>query len=385
MPKRSFPYSEQILQWVWNEQLLDTKNLYTQCGKPIKILHQGKLNHTDGPDFKHAKILVGDIEWNGSVELHLVSSGWNHHNHQFDENYDNVILHVVTENNPKAVTTKNGNLPYTLNLLPFISSELHHFLSNLNHSRDLPCASGLHFISEEAFLQQIEKAHQEYLEKKVEDVLAFYSPSIAQSTAWKQALIISIFDGFGISKNRTSMQRLAKSLLQFNYTDISEIQEHAHELAFGASSTLSWNFKGCRPNAHPAKRIKTAIQFMHVIHNTPIEKFLAKNALHFWQHWCKDFGIHNAGHPKILFGTVYLPALYLLGTLYHSQSIRQKVIQKWNSFQAPIPSTLLSKFETLGISSTKYRKKLGSVYQLNKYCRTKNCSECFVLKKAISS
>jgi len=385
MPKRSFPYSEQILQWVWNEQLFETKNVFTECGKSIKVLNQGKLNYTDGPDFKHAKILIGDIEWNGSVELHLKSTGWNQHNHQFDGNFDNVILHIVVEHEPKAVVTNNGSTPYTLNLLPFISSELSHFLSNIGHSSALPCANGLNFISEDAFFQQIEKAHQEYLEKKVGDVLAFYSPSISQSTAWKHALIISIFDGFGISNNRKAMQELAKILLNFEYTEVLELQNYAHEIAFGSSSTLSWNVKGCRPNAHPAKRIKTAIQFMHEITSTPFEDFLSTNALHLWNGWCKKFGIHNAGHPKILFGTVYLPALYLLATLYHSQNIRQKVLQKWNSFQAPIPPILLSKFEALGISSPNYRKKLGSVHQLNKYCRVKNCSECFVLKKAISS
>ena len=385
MLKHSFPYSEQILQWVWNEQLFETNNLLTECGKNIHILNRGSLNHSDGPDFKHAKVLIDGLEWNGSVEIHLTSSGWKQHNHHLDENYENVILHVVTENNPRTVSTKSGSSPYTLNLLSFISPELTHFLSNIQHSNALPCAGGFHFISEEVFLQQIEKAHHEYLEKKVEDVLTFYSPSISQSNAWKQALIISVFDGFGISNNRTAMQKLAEVLIQFNYSDLSELQDYARQTAFGSSSNFAWNFKGCRPHAHPTKRVEIAVQFLHIIQTTPFEEFLESRALHLWADWCKRFGIGTSGHPKILFGTVYLPALYLIGTLYHSQNIRKTVLEKWKSYQAPIPSILLSKFKTLDISASIYQNKLGSVHQLNKYCKPKNCSECLVLKKAISS
>jgi len=385
MLKNSFPYSEHILQWVWNEQLFETTGLRTECGKNIQIIDPGVLNHSDGPDFKHAKILIDGIEWNGSIELHLVSSGWYQHGHHFDKNYENVILHVVTENNPTSVKTKSGSSLYTLNLLPLVSTELTHFLSNIQHSNTLPCAGSVNYISEDVFLQQIEKAHHEYLEKKVADFLTFYSSSISQSIAWKQALIIAVFDGFGISNNRDSMKNLAKELLDFEYKTISQLKEHAFQIAFGSSSIISWNFKGCRPNAHPSKRIETALQFFHAIRETPFDQFLNENSLYFWSDWCKKFGISNAGHPKILFGTVYLPALYLLGTLYHSQKIQQAVLERWKSYKAPVPSSLLSKFKALDISPSIYQKKLGAVHQLKHYCSQGKCSKCLVLKKVISS
>lgn len=385
MPKTSFPYSEQILHWVWNEQLFNADQLYTECGKRIRILNQGVLNNSDGPDFKQAKILIGNLEWNGSVEFHITSKGWYQHGHHKDKNYDNVILHVVTEYQPCSVNTQSNHAPFTLNLLPHLHTDLELFLTNIRKSSHLPCATNLNFISEDVFNQQIEKAHQEYLDKKVDDFLCFYSPEISQSLAWKHALIISIFDGFGISNNRVPMQELAKKILSTPYNSMQNLQEYAAQLAFGSQMSLTWNVKGSRPNAHPANRIETAVQFIDLILQTPFEEFLDKNALDHWASWCKKIGIEKAGHPKILYATVFLPALYFLGTLYHSKNLLEAVKDQWNTYQAPIPTILFSKFKKLGLPSTIYKNKLGAIHQLKHYCAQRKCSECLVLKKAISS
>lgn len=385
MPKSSFPYSEQILQWIWNEQLFNTENLLTECGKKIRILNQGVLNKSDGPDFKHSKIIIASLEWNGSVELHLTSKGWKHHGHHSDENYNNVILHVVTESNPIQISTKSESSPFTLNLLPHLPSDLEIFLKDIDSSVHLPCVKNLNFISEEVFNAQIQKAHKEYLDKKVNDFIEFYSPRISQSLAWKQALIISIFDGFGISGNRLPMRQLARQLLLVNYTSVNELSIKAKRIAFGVESDFKWNLKGNRPYSHPSNRIETAIQLMDAVLRTPFGDFLSSNALNLWPSWCKKISIHKAGHPKILFATVYLPALYFLGTMYQSKSLIDKVKDQWNTYQAPIPPILLSKFNALEISTSTYRNKLGAVHQLKHYCTSKKCSECLVLKNAISS
>jgi hypothetical protein len=385
MPRSSFPYSEQILQWVWNECLFNTDDLFTECGKSVKILDTGVLNRSDGPDFKHSKILIGDIIWNGSVELHVHSSEWNQHRHHTDPNYENVFLHVVAEDNPKSVSTKSKSSPFTLNLLPYLHSDLELFLKGLHNSSKLPCSNNLKFINQEAFEEQISKAHQEYLDKKVTDFLTFYTPDISQSLAWKYALIISIFDGFGITNNRIAMRSLAYKILESPIDHYDHIQDHALKLAFDSSFPVKWNTKGVRPNSHPKKRIETASRFIRLILDTPFEEFLKESALDIWENWCLELRIAKAGHPKILFATVYLPALYFLGKLYHSNRLIDKVKDQWSSYQAPIPKILLSKFEELDLSTSFYEKKLGSIHQLKHYCNQRRCSECLVLKKVISS
>ncbi len=385
MNKPSFPYPERILQWVWNEQLFDLSALTTVCGRKVTILDPGILNTSDGPDFKFSKIIIDSIEWHGSVELHLRSSDWYSHNHHTDGNYNNVILHVVTEAFPKQVKTTSGNSPFTLNILPHIYSPLEHFLKNHQANHFLPCSGNIRFISQEVFEQQINNAHQEYLEKKANDFLAFYNPGISQSKAWKEALIISIFDGFGISKNRQPMQKLAKTLISKNPAPSSALNVLANEIAFGSSSDLKWNYKGCRPNNHPAKRIETATRFYLLVQQAPFEDFLTANAIDIWKQWCSKIGIQKAGHPNVLFATVYLPALYLLSTIFHSKNLKAAVQDYWKTYQAPIPKSILSKFDALNVPKRSYRKKLGAVYQLKNYCNTGGCSQCMVLKKAISS
>ena len=51
-----------------------------------------------GPDFLEAKVKVGNTILVGNVELHIKSGDWLRHGHQHDVAYQNLILHVVFEN-----------------------------------------------------------------------------------------------------------------------------------------------------------------------------------------------------------------------------------------------------------------------------------------------
>ena len=102
MSNSSFPYSEDILQWVWSEGLIDFAALQTTCGKSIDVLNPGTLNTSDGPDFTFATISIGGLTWSGSIEMHLKSSDWSHHNHHTDDKYNNVILHAVVQKQPEG-------------------------------------------------------------------------------------------------------------------------------------------------------------------------------------------------------------------------------------------------------------------------------------------
>lgn len=385
MSNALFPYSEDILQWIWKEGLVDFSALQTTCGKSIQVINPGTLNTSDGPDFTFATISIDGLTWSGSIEMHLKSSDWYHHNHQFDGNYDNVILHVVVQNNPKAVKTRAGNQPFTVNLLSALPTELCTFIKNLEYSNNLPCAQNVQFISNEIFSQQIDQAHNEYLEKKTEDFLTFYDPAKLQSKAWIHALIISVFDGFGISNNRLAMQQLAQLLLEKISQGKSIDQSDVHDLAFGARTNISWNYKGCRPNNHPQKRIETAFIFCEQILQTPFSTYLTPEALTLWKQWCAHASISFSGHAKILYGTVFLPALFLLSNLYVSEKLKVTILKEWRHFKAPIPPNLLKKFTQLEVSPSVYKNKLGAIHQLNNYCRPKRCANCIVLKKAILS
>lgn len=387
MSGAQFDHSEAFLQWIWENMLFDFTDLKTQCGKKLNILSAGLLNVTDGPDFKQSEIEIDGMRWHGDVELHTRSRFWFSHRHHQDENFNSVILHVVAENKPVSVQTHNGSRPFTLNLLPYLSPKLNTFLQSFDSHKELPCASSLNFISGKVFHEQIQKAHQEYFEKKSEDILAFYNAHEGISHAWKEALIISLWDGLGISQNREPMIKVAQKLLSLEHADLQAFLQKANEIAgFSSNSNgLNWNLKAVRPSNHPQIRVQQAAHLSWIILQHSFKNLLKPEAISLWAKWLQEAQINYSNHFKILYGTVYLPSLYLLGKLLAYNSLSEAAFQSWQTLKSPIPASLLSQFSQLNISPHTYRSKLGAVHQLKSYCNAGKCSECLVLKKAILS
>ena len=119
---------ESFLYYLWENRLL-TGTLQTQANQPIGILNTGYRNTDSGPDYLEAKITIGDQLWVGHVEIHVKASDWNRHGHQNDKAYQNVILHVVYENDTKVndipTLELKGHFDETLfaNYQRFISSK----------------------------------------------------------------------------------------------------------------------------------------------------------------------------------------------------------------------------------------------------------------------
>jgi hypothetical protein len=74
----------------------------TKSGRSIQIISPGIINVNEGPDYHdfafilNGKIIVGD------AEFHRKSSEWEQHQHNKDENYNNVILHIVFADNTQS-------------------------------------------------------------------------------------------------------------------------------------------------------------------------------------------------------------------------------------------------------------------------------------------
>ena len=89
--------NESFLHHLWKLKLFNQENLKTSEGEVIEIVKAGQHNRDAGPDFFNAKIKIGKTLWAGNVEIHLRSSDWQKHFHHTDKEYDNIILHVVEE------------------------------------------------------------------------------------------------------------------------------------------------------------------------------------------------------------------------------------------------------------------------------------------------
>lgn len=387
LPER-FRYSEDLLQAIWKEQWFDQTMLSTQVGANVRVLHPGEQNFADGPDFLNARVQIGGHVFAGAVEIHVKGGGWYAHGHHTDPNYEKVVLHVVAHPNDKTVVkTYSGAIIPTVNLLSALPISLSGFLAHIDGASGLPCVQNAHFISKDALLAQIEKAHKEYLHQKVDDFFSFYDASLPPSQAWKEALILSLFDGFGISRNREPMQQVARTILsewhrnaECTHKELISIIHNAE-----ASGQLCWNWKGVRPNHHPLARMAKLITLGRSIWELPFQKFLKGNYTHLWADLLRSANLQGV-HVKILYGSVFIPAMYALGALFTHQKLQKKLWEEWKGLKSPVPKALLSRFD--GVSEEARQvlsKKLGTVYQLKKYCNARRCSECEVVKKVIKS
>lgn len=387
------PYHEKLLHWIWKSRQIACQKLATCSGHEVIIHEPGTPNKSDGPDFNSAEITIGKLRWFGDVEIHWNLADWKAHGHHTDANFNNVVLHVVffKETNSTVFRQDGTSIP-TLCLAPYLSKPLQSFVEQYRSEEQIPCAGQLSFISEKAFLQQLQKAHKEYFEQKVDDLLKFYDPGLSPSSAWKKMFTTALFDGLGISHNRKPMQQLAAVLWPElpNISSREDLQSYAIEQSgvHTESTTFNWKHKGTRPGNHPLPRIKQAAECLWFIHSLNFEQWLEQNPETLWKKLIKSITVTpSLGRERadILFGTVFLPAIYSLGNLFHSEKLKSKSWELWRSHRVSIPNSLLQSLNNTDLPPSSYKNKLGTIYQLRSYCQPKNCQNCKVFKKAIFS
>lgn len=392
---RTPSYPEELLHWIWETSRLESNCLATVAGKPVTIYDIGKLNKADGPDFLNAHIQIGDLEWFGDVEIHWSNQDWNHHGHHTDANYNRVILHVVWNYNSSSnILRQDQTSIATLALKDYLSESLQAFLEQYLKPEQLPCSGHVSFISEEAFEQQIQKAKRQYFEQKVNDLLKFWDPSLPPSLAWQKMLAVGLSDGLGISHNREPLRQLCLQL----YPHIDKINSKVELLAFALSKSglradsvsdcLTWKHKGSRPANHPEIRIRQAASYLWLIHHLPFKAWLKEDPKKLWQQLNNQM-IEPKGPGKqrrdILYATVWLPSLFILGNTFASNNLQTEAYALWENNRPKIPSSLLTPFHLLNIPASLYSHSLGAVYQLRSYCLPGHCKRCKVFKSAISS
>ena len=106
---RSVYVSELRLQHAW-KNLLWKQTRRDSKGRTIRILSPGRHNHSDGPDFLDASIMLDEKLLNGDIELHHRTSDWYAHKHHLDPAYNQCILHVIFHqtDNSTDVRCENG-------------------------------------------------------------------------------------------------------------------------------------------------------------------------------------------------------------------------------------------------------------------------------------
>src|SRR5690554_3525613 len=158
--------SEDFMHYLWQFKLYSPGLYKTTEGDDLEIIHPGLLNTDSGPDFFNAKIKIGSTLWAGNVELHLKGSDWFRHSHQKDRAYDNVVLHVVFNDDEMAYTSSSSQIPTWV--MPVDDSILDRYKKLYESQQWIPCAQDIHLVSPFELTNWLERMMIEKLENKIE-------------------------------------------------------------------------------------------------------------------------------------------------------------------------------------------------------------------------
>lgn len=217
---------EDLLYFMWRHNKLPTKRLCTTNNETVAIIAAGTQNWHAGPDFFNAKVEIDGQLWAGNVEMHLRSSDWYVHHHETDENYDNVILHVVWEDDI-AVFRKDGSRIPTLELKQFVPGKL------LRKYRDLLQDSKPTFINCEKELRHFDPflieswLHRLYVERLENKSKLIYDLLDKSQNDWEGVLFILLAKNFGSKVNGPFFLDRAT---QLDFSIIRKLSNDLHQL-----------------------------------------------------------------------------------------------------------------------------------------------------------
>jgi Protein of unknown function (DUF2851) len=229
---------ESFLHYIWQFQRFTTLQLETTDGQKIQVIKTGFLNTDSGPDFTNARLLIGNVEWAGNVEIHVKASEWVAHKHQEDNAYENVILHVVWENN-QAIQRRNGTIIPTLEIKSIVSPEvLEKYTQLIDNKGIIPCESEFKNCSELAKMSVLDKVLTQRLQSKAGVVIELFKKN---KNDWEETAYQVLSKNFGFKLNAEPMLQLAQNLplkiLQKHRNNLFQIEA----LLFGQAGFLNKN------------------------------------------------------------------------------------------------------------------------------------------------
>lgn len=115
---------EKFLYEIWKDQKFQNE-LLTGDGEKVTIIDSGQENRElGGPDFKNARIKIGNITYHGDVEIDSYYADWKNHGHNLNRRYNSVILHASLNNDSghSFVYTQEGRKVRSVHLADFLET-----------------------------------------------------------------------------------------------------------------------------------------------------------------------------------------------------------------------------------------------------------------------
>lgn len=427
---------EEFLYYLWENRLIDNA-LQTTEGERIDIVATGYRNTNSGPDFLEAKIQIGDKLWAGQVEIHVKASDWNRHNHQTDKAYQNVILHVVYEND-----TKVNDIP-TLELKGHFDETLFANYQRFILSKGwIPCEKSISKVSPFTRLSWLDRMAVERLESRSENISKLLE---ANQFDWEDTLYKLMMRYFGLKVNNEPFEYLAnilpfKTLLKhadnllqvesmllgcagFLERDFSEDYPLLLKREFAVMRSKfnllvmpaeRWKFMRMRPGNFPTIRLAQLAQLIHkngclfskireAKNVDEVKTLFDVEASEYWEtHYrfsqrlpqCDSPTIPKSGAvglsyhgnrktPKhlgtttadILIINSVIPLLFCYGKLHKDESVCETAIQFLEETEAE-DNAIIRHFVSCGIVAQNAMQTQALLHLYNIYCKRKRCLEC---------
>jgi len=423
------PLKEEFIHFLWRTKKLPLNGYVTTGGKILEILDFGIYNVDAGPDFFNGKVKIDGTTWAGNIEMHVFSSDWRRHKHQHDSAYDNVILHVVYEDDQPVSDATNGPIP-TLELkgkIPKIF--LDNYLNLVQSQQKIPCQSIIHTVSEDKInLWKFTLAIERLSNKSV------FVNEILASTGhdWEETLYIMIARYFGSKVNTEPFERLARSLplqlvqknkdkrqtldalffgqagmLMANYTDEyfeslkSEYQYQQKKYNLQPIDPVAWKFSKLRPMNFPTVRIAQFAGLMYRVsflfsqikeadNAAEIKKIITSDVSEYWKTHYR-FGLVSADKTKnagsnfidLLMINAIAPILFLYGKVNDDETYIDKAI----SIMEYLPSeknNIITLWSELNIKASNAFDSQALIQLKTSYCDYQKCLSCKIGNEIMS-
>jgi len=226
---------EDFLHYLWKFKKFDTLNLKTAQNELITIIKTGDYLELSGPDFFNAHIKIENQKWAGNVEIHLKSSDWYLHNHEKDLSYENVILHVVWENDTPIYRKNNTEIP-VLVLKDYVSKEIiENYNALISPKTWISCEKQIKGIDDFVFKNWQERLFFERLERK-----SAYIYQLLEETNqdWEAVLFSLLSKNFGLNTNGTAFLQISKAIPFSTIRKESFEYENLEALLYGTAGLL---------------------------------------------------------------------------------------------------------------------------------------------------
>jgi hypothetical protein len=253
---------EEFLHYLWVNKKLPFTQLKTHLNEKLEINYFGQYLQNAGPDIFNAQISINQQKWAGNIEIHVKSSDWYLHNHEKDANYENVILHVVWENDTPIFRKDNSEIP-TLELKKYVSlSEINKYKSLMTSKTWINCENQIANIDsfvwnnwlESLFLKRLE-SKSAIIDKRLEET----------NYNWEAVFFEMMAKNFGLNTNGDCFLQMAQSIPFSVIRKASFEAEQLEALFFGALNLLNdtfedgyclklknnWNFLQLKYNLQP--------------------------------------------------------------------------------------------------------------------------------------